>query len=184
LRLGTSAAQSRKSVFFIDLRDRYGLTQVVFIPKDSPQAHETANKLGNEFVILVKGKVNPRPKGTENPNLPTGLVELDATSVEILNPSEVPVFEIDDNLDVSEELKLAYRYLDLRRPSMLKGLLLRHQICKLSEFLEQQNFVEIETPIFNQIYPGKARGIFWFHLGLIRASSLLFRNRRNYSNRF
>ncbi len=145
-------------LIFIDIRDRYGITQVVFIPKESPKTHELANKLGNEFVIRVTGKVNPRPKGTENPNIPTGQIEVDAADLEIINPSEVPVFEIDDNLEVSEELRLVYRYLDLRRPSVLKGLLLRHQICKIIRgFLEKENFVEVETPILTKSTPEGAR---------------------------
>ncbi len=145
-------------LIFIDIRDRYGLTQVVFIPKENPHVHELANKLGNEFVIAVKGKVGLRPKGTENTNIPTGQVEVSATHLEILNSSQVPVFEIEDSLEVSEELKLAYRYLDLRRPSVLKGLLLRHEVCRIiRNFLEKQKFIEVETPILTKSTPEGAR---------------------------
>ncbi len=145
-------------LIFIDIRDRYGITQVVFIPKENPQAYEIANKLGNEFVIAVKGKVNPRPRGTENPKILSGQIEIAATDLKILNPSLVPVFEIDDNLEVSEELKLTYRYLDLRRPTVLRGLLLRHQVCRIiRRVLEKENFVEVETPILTKSTPEGAR---------------------------
>src|SRR4030042_1643096 len=102
-------------LIFIDTRDRYGLTQVVFIPKESGQAYTQAQDLRNEFVIKARGIVNKRPQGTVNPKLPTGEVEVLAKELEILNPSLNPPFEIEEGLSISEEVRLKYRYLDLRR---------------------------------------------------------------------
>jgi aspartyl-tRNA synthetase len=145
-------------LIFIDMRDRYGLTQVVFNPKENPQIKTEAEKLRPEFVIRLQGKVNLRPKGTENPKIPTGEVEVVATELEILNPAQTPVFEIDDSISVSEELQLAYRYLDLRRPVSLNALLLRHKICKfIRDYFDENGFVEVETPILTKSTPEGAR---------------------------
>jgi len=145
-------------LIFIDIRDRYGLTQVVFNPKENPQVKELAEQLRPEFVILLKGKVGLRPKGTENHKIPTGEVEVVAAYLEILNRAETPTFEIDDAIEVSEELKLTYRYLDLRRPTVLSGLLLRHKICQyIRSFFDKENFVEVETPILTKSTPEGAR---------------------------
>src|SRR3989344_9001780 len=115
---------------FIDLRDRYGITQVVFNPDKVPGLQEKAKKLGSEFVILVKGKVSKRPKGTENKGLPTGAVELIAEELEILNESAVVPLEVKENTNASEEVRLKYRYLDLRRHSLQKNIILRHKVVK------------------------------------------------------
>ncbi|MDP2939016.1 MAG: aspartate--tRNA ligase [Candidatus Omnitrophota bacterium] len=145
-------------LIFIDIRDRFGLTQVVFVPQENPKTYEMAAKLGNEFVISVKGKVNLRPKGAENPKLSTGEIEIVAQDLQILNPSQVPVFEIDETTEVSEELKLAYRYLDLRRQNVLKGLILRQQVFRICRsFLEGEDFIEVETPILTKSTPEGAR---------------------------
>jgi len=145
-------------LIFIDLRDRYGLTQVVFVPSVSSEAHKMAQTLGPEFVVKVTGKVSMRPVGTINPVLSTGEVELTATHLEILNPSLVPVFEIDDTIEASEELRLAYRYLDLRRPKVQEAFLLRHKLCGIVRgFLNQENFLEIETPVLTKSTPEGAR---------------------------
>ena len=145
-------------LIFIDIRDRYGLTQVVFIPSVSPEAHKVASILGPEFVIQVTGKVGLRPKGTENPKMPTGEVEIAATELIILNKSQVPVFEIDDTIDVSEELRLTYRYLDLRRTKILENFLIRHKLClAIRNFLAKEKFLEVETPVLTKSTPEGAR---------------------------
>src|SRR5690242_6590922 len=110
-----AARRDHGKLIFIDIRDRYGITQVVFIPSVSKDAHATASKLGPEFVVRVTGTVNVRPDKMVNKDIPTGEIELCATGLEILNESKVPVFEIDENKDVSEEVKLEHRYLDIRR---------------------------------------------------------------------
>jgi len=146
-------------LIFIDIRDRYGLTQVVFHPKDNAEAHKVAQELRSEFVILVKGKVGRRPKGTENPKLATGLVEVAANYLQILNPAEALPFEIDDTtIEVSEETRLPYRYLDLRRPQLQNNLILRHKLCKvIRDFLDAEGFIEVETPILTKSTPEGAR---------------------------
>lgn len=145
-------------LIFIDIRDRYGITQVVFVPSVSPEAHKTAEGLGPEFVIQVKGKVAVRPPKMVNSKISTGEIELCATHLEILNSSEVPVFEIDDTTEVSEELRLTYRYLDLRRTKVVEALRLRHEFCRaIRTFLTQEQFLEIETPILTKSTPEGAR---------------------------
>ena len=143
---------------FIDIRDRYGITQVVFIPSVGPEAHKTAQELGPEFVIKVTGHVSVRPAKMVNPKIGTGEVELAATKLEILNRSQVPVFEIDDAVEVSEELRLAYRYLDLRREKLLNALMVRHQLCFAArDFMNNNGFLEIETPVLTKSTPEGAR---------------------------
>ncbi len=145
-------------LIFIDIRDREGLTQAVFIPKDSPEAHKLAQDLRSEFVIKLSGLVNPRPQGTINPKLSTGEVEILVKDLVILNPSSTPPFEIDDTLEVSEENRLKYRYLDLRRPRMLSNFLLRHKLYSIIRpFLNSQGFIESETPILTKSTPEGAR---------------------------
>jgi len=145
-------------LIFIDIRDRFGITQIVFIPKDSPEAHKNAQELRNEFVIRIKGKVNPRPQGTINNKIPTGEVEIVAKELEILNPSLTPPFEILDDLDVTEEMRLKYRYLDLRRKKVLDNFLLRHQLYTIiNNFLPQKGFIACETPILTKSTPEGAR---------------------------
>jgi len=117
-------------LIFIDLRDRFGLTQVVFNPQVAPDAHEIASGLRNEYVIAVTGAVNTRPEGAENPQMSTGQIELEAQSVEILNEAKTPPFYINEEVDVDESLRLKYRYLDLRRSRMQRNVLLRYQIVK------------------------------------------------------
>src|SRR5688572_15725268 len=112
---------------FIDLRVREGLTQVVFNPTSAPDAHQTARDLRSEYCIQVKGTVNARPAGTENPRMSTGEIEVYADGLTILNPSKTPPFYINEPSDVDESLRLRYRYLDLRRPEMQRNLILRHK---------------------------------------------------------
>jgi aspartyl-tRNA synthetase len=145
-------------LIFIDVRDRYGFTQVVFVPSVGKDAHDAAQKLGPEFVVKVTGKVVIRPPKMVNPDVTTGEVELCAEQLEILNSSEVPVFGIDDNIDVAEELRLTYRYLDLRRQKVLRALRMRHQISSVvHRFLGQEQFMEVETPVLTKSTPEGAR---------------------------
>ena len=145
-------------LIFIDLRDRFGLTQVT-IDEDSVDAHDVANQARNEFVLQVKGVVRARPEGFENPNLATGAVEVIVDEVVILNPAKTPPFYVSGNADeVDEALRLKYRYLDLRRPRMYNNLALRHQIVRfIREFLSARDFLEIETPILLKSTPEGAR---------------------------
>ncbi|MDO8580718.1 MAG: aspartate--tRNA ligase [Candidatus Omnitrophota bacterium] len=152
-----AARRDHGKLTFIDIRDRYGLTQVVFIPSVNKQAHETAQKLGPEFVVQITGNVNVRPGKMMNKDLATGEIELCAEGIEILNPSKVPVFEIESE-DVAEDLRLTYRYLDLRRRKVAANLELRHQLCSvIRRFLSEEQFLEIETPVLTKSTPEGAR---------------------------
>lgn len=146
-------------LIFIDVRDRYGLTQVVFIPKECPaDIYEKASQLRSEFVIKLSGTVNKRPAGTINPKLATGEVEILAKELEILNPSNTPPFEIQDDLDITEEVRLKYRYLDLRRNKVFNNLVLRSNLYKIiRSYLGNKAFIECETPILTKSTPEGAR---------------------------
>src|SRR3989338_7835602 len=145
-------------LIFIDIRDRSGLTQAVFLPKDAPQAYDMAQGLRSEYVIKVSGRVNRRPANTINPKLPTGEIEVLAGGLEILNPSLNPPFEIADNIDISEEARLKYRYLDLRRKKVFANLALRSNLYKtIRAFLDERGFLECETPILTKSTPEGAR---------------------------
>ena len=146
------------SLIFIDIRDRDGLTQVVFNPEIAPQAHRTAESFRNEWVIQVSGQVAPRPEGTENPGIATGAIELVASDACVLNESLTPPFYINEESDVEELLRMQYRYLDLRRPGMRDMLVLRHKVVKfIRDFLDQRGFLEVETPILIKSTPEGAR---------------------------
>ena len=145
-------------LIFIDLRDREGVVQVAFNPEISKACHQVADKMRNEYVVRVSGEVAPRPPGTENPKLSTGDVEVIARDTEILNPSRTPPFYINEDVEIEENLRLRYRYLDLRRPQMKKNILLRHQTVKfIRDFLDVNGFIEIETPILIKSTPEGAR---------------------------
>jgi aspartyl-tRNA synthetase len=146
-------------LIFIDLRDGTGLVQVVFNPKVSAEAHETATKLRSEYVLQIIGTVARRPQGTLNPNLPTGEIEINVESARVLNPSKTPPFDItSDGTDVDENLRLKYRYLDLRRMRLHDNLVLRHRVIKfMRDFLDERGFLEIETPIMIKSTPEGAR---------------------------
>ncbi len=145
-------------VIFIDLRDRYGKTQVVFNPEHNAEAHKEASDLRSEYVIAVKGKVNERPEDMINPKLETGEIEVMSDKLEILNTSETPPFEITADTDVSTELRLKYRYLDLRRPVMQKYLTSRHRVCQAArKYFDSNNFIEVETPFLTKSTPEGAR---------------------------
>ncbi|MGB2799961.1 MAG: aspartate--tRNA ligase [Dehalococcoidia bacterium] len=143
---------------FIDLRDRYGLVQVVFNPEISAQVHEVATRLRNEYVVKVSGEVEKRPQGTENPKLATGEVEVVVRDVEILNASKTPPFNVNEDVEVEESVRLKYRYLDLRREKLRDNIILRHRVVKfIRDFLDARGFIEVETPILINSTPEGAR---------------------------
>ena len=143
-------------VIFIDLRDRYGLAQIVIDP-DTKEAFKIAESVRNEFVLRVKCKVRARPEGTVNKNLPTGEVEMLASYLEVLNPSLTPPFMLDDD-SITESIRLENRFMDLRREEMQRNIMLRHEISKnIRNFLDDEKFLEIETPILNKSTPEGAR---------------------------
>ncbi|PIP50865.1 MAG: aspartate--tRNA ligase [Candidatus Portnoybacteria bacterium CG_4_10_14_0_2_um_filter_43_36] len=144
-------------LIFVDLRDRSGLVQLVFLP-DNRMVYEEAGKLRSEWVIEVIGKVKKRPDKMVNDKIPTGGVEVEVRDLKILNPSATPPFEISDEAEVNEELRLKYRYLDLRRPKMRRNLVVRHKVIKLiRDFLDKQGFTEVETPVLTKSTPEGAR---------------------------
>ena len=143
---------------FIDLRDFSGLMQVVFNEDTAPEAHAIAGDLRSEWVVKVKGTVQERRAGAENPDLPTGTVELIASELTVLSKSETPPFEVEDDLNVADETRLRYRFIDLRRPRMYKNLKLRHDVIQSARnFMTGENFLEIETPILLKSTPEGAR---------------------------
>ena len=153
-----SRRRDHGGLIFIDLRDRYGLTQVVFNPEASAEAHAVASEVRSEYVLEVTGEVRPRPEGTVNPNLETGEIEVDARAVAILSRAETTPFPIRDDIEVDESIRLTYRYLDLRRPLMQQRLMLRAAIVRyIRDFLSERGFVEIETPIMMKSTPEGAR---------------------------
>ncbi len=143
-------------VIFIDLRDREGLVQVVFDP-DLPEVFATAERVRSEYVLKVKGRVRRRPAGTENPDLPTGAIEVLGRELSVLNSAETPPFQLDED-EVNEETRLRYRYVDLRRPAMQKRLQMRARVSRtLRRFLEDNGFLDIETPMLTKATPEGAR---------------------------
>lgn len=145
-------------VIFIDLRDRYGKTQIVFNPEHNSEAHKAASVLRSEYVISVKGKVEERPHGMANPDLDTGDIDVKVDKLEILNTSETTPFEITGDTEVSTELRLKYRYLDLRRPLMQKYLSARHKVYQVTrQYFDKNNFIEVETPFLTKSTPEGAR---------------------------
>lgn len=145
-------------LIFIDLRDRYGITQIVFDPAVSKEAHAAAEKLRREDVIQVVGKVKRRKEGMENPKLKTGDIEVYVEKINIINKAKTPPLEVDDRIVASDELRLKYRYLDLRRPVMQKHLVLRHEVIKsVHEFFDKHNFIEVQTPLLVKSTPEGAR---------------------------
>lgn len=153
-----SARRDHGNLIFIDLRDAYGITQCVFDPKSDPDIHKKGEGLRSEFVVRIEGAVEARPAGTQNEKIPTGMIEVRAHKLDIFNKSLTPPFEITDDTAVAEELRLKYRYLDLRRPGMQNNLRLRHKVCKLArDYFDERNFVEVETPILTKSTPEGAR---------------------------
>lgn len=145
-------------VTFIDLRDRFGLVQVVANPEISQDAHNSLVDVRPEWVLQVQGVVRARPEGSQNPNLPTGDIEVEAQQVQILNPARTPPFLINKEEDVDEHTRLRYRYLDLRKERMKENLVLRHKVVKfIRDFLSDRGFIEVETPILFKTTPEGAR---------------------------
>ncbi len=145
-------------VIFVDLRDREGLVQVVFNPDLGPAAHGEAHRIRLEFVLALRGRVRLRPEGMANPDLATGEVEVLATDLEILNEAKTPPFLLDGSTDVSENVRLKYRYLDLRRPELQKNLFLRSQVAaETRQYFRGQGFIEVETPFLTKSTPEGAR---------------------------
>ncbi len=145
-------------LIFIDMRDRYGITQVVFEPGFDKDAHAAAAALRSEFVISIEGKVRKRPEGTENPSLPTGQVDVMVNKLVILNEAKTPPFPIKEDLETSEDVRLKYRYLDLRRPPLQQNLLMRHKMYQVvRKYFDANKFVEVETPVLMKSTPEGAR---------------------------
>lgn len=145
-------------VIFIEIRDRHGITQVVFEPTFNPQAHAAAKDLRSEYVISVEGVVRKRPADTDNPELPTGHIDVMVNNLMVLNEAETPPFPIKDEIDTHEDLRLKYRYLDLRRPALQKNLMLRHKMYLLTrKYFDENGFVEVETPVLMKSTPEGAR---------------------------
>lgn len=145
-------------IIFIDLRDREGITQVVFDPSHDAASHELADNVRNEYVIAVSGKVRPRPEGMTNPKLPTGEIEVICNWIEVLAKSETPPFMIEDDIDAGEIVRLTHRYLDLRRPEMFRNFRLRHRVAQATRtYFDSQGFIEVETPMLTKSTPEGAR---------------------------
>ena len=145
-------------VIFVDLRDREGLTQVVFNPLVDKKIHAKAHAIRNEYVLAVRGKVDPRPAEMVNPKLKTGEIEVAVTELKILNAAKTPPFLIEDEIDASETVRLKYRHLDLRRSAMQKNLILRHQVtAAVREYLNKNSFLDLETPFLTRSTPEGAR---------------------------
>jgi aspartyl-tRNA synthetase len=153
--------QSRRDhggLVFVDLRDRYGLTQIVFDPKADESAHKLADQLRREFVIAAKGKIRARGEGLENPKLATGEIEIIIDKLEILSKAKTPPIEIDERIDANEDIRLQYRYLDLRKPGVSKNIVFRHKVVKVvRDFFDENGFIEIETPMLAKATPEGAR---------------------------
>ncbi|WP_031515591.1 aspartate--tRNA ligase [Desulfofalx alkaliphila] len=145
-------------LIFVDLRDRTGIVQVVFSPEVDKNSFHKAEAIRSEWVLAVKGKVYGRPEGTANPKMITGMVEVYADKLIVLNKAKTPPFYIEDGIDVDENLRLKYRYIDLRRPEMQEAMILRHRASKaVRDFLDRNNFLEIETPMLTRSTPEGAR---------------------------
>jgi len=154
----TMRRRDHGGLIFVDLRDREGIAQVVFDPEKSPDAHAKAEHVRNEFVLAVKGQVLARPEGTTNPAMKTGEVEVLVTECRVLNRAKALPFTLDEHVDVAENIRLKHRYLDLRRPSLQRNLLLRSRVSEITRvFLSKNGFIEVETPYLTKSTPEGAR---------------------------
>ena len=152
------SSRDHGGVIFIDLRDRYGMTQVVFNPTHRKAAHDAAERFRSEWVIAVHGAVHHRPEGMVNPKMATGEIEAYADEVELLNEAQTPPFEIDDALEIAPETRLRYRYLDLRRPARQQALIFRSDLFRLiRNYFAERRFVDVETPLLTKSTPEGAR---------------------------
>ena len=153
-----NARRDLGNLIFVDLRDREGITQIVFDPQVNEETHERAHILRNEWVVAVKGIVSSRLQGQENPKLPTGAVEVKVTDLRILNRTETPPFQVDGAVDASETLRLKYRYLELRRKRVFENFRRRHLMTALvRDYLNRRGFIEVETPFLTKSTPEGAR---------------------------
>lgn len=145
-------------IIFVDMRDREGLVQVVFNPEFGQESHAEAHKIRSEYVLAIKGRVRLRPEGMENPELKTGAIEVMATDLDILNESATPPFLLDSNVEISESIRLKYRYLDLRRPELQNKLMLRSKVAiETRSYMKDKGFIEVETPFLTKSTPEGAR---------------------------
>ena len=145
-------------VVFIDLRDRSGIVQIVFNPETEAELHQRAQKIRSEYVLQIKGDVRKRPAGTENQSIPTGQIEIIAKELTVLNECKQLPFMVEDDTDASESLRFKHRYIDLRRPSIQKNIILRHKVTKIiRDYLDAKGFLDIETPILTKSTPEGAR---------------------------
>ena len=145
-------------LIFIDLRDREGIVQLALDPDRDLASHQKAEQVRTEFVLAARGKVSPRPEGTVNPKMKTGEVEIEISELLILNRSETPPFMLDEFTEVAENIRLKYRYLDLRRPTLQKNMMMRHLVAKtVRNYFDEQGFIEIETPVLTKSTPEGAR---------------------------
>ena len=145
-------------VIFIDLRDREGLTQVVFNPDINAQVHAKAHALRSEYVIGIRGRVEARPEGMLNPNMKTGSIEVMVDELRILNAAQTPPFQIEDQIDVGEAIRLKHRHLDLRRPRLQNNIIVRHKTAEaVRNYLNRNGFLDIETPVLTRSTPEGAR---------------------------
>lgn len=153
----TNRRRDHGGVIFVDLRDREGIVQVVFNPDAGGKIHNDAHKIRSEYVLAVKGKVRKRPEGMENPELSSGGIEVIVSDLEILNESKTPPFSFDDE-EISENVRLKYRYLDLRRPAIQKNLFLRSKLAAATRrYFDENGFIEVETPFLGKSTPEGAR---------------------------
>lgn len=153
-----SKRRDHGGLIFVDLRDRFGMTQIVFNPEKGKELHKEAEKIRLEYVLQVKGKVIPRPAGTENTKIPTGEIEVEALELKILNASEQSPFEISEDSFVSDDVRLKYRFLDLRRKVMQRNLKFRYDVSRLARtYFDDQGFMEVETPVLTKSTPEGAR---------------------------
>ena len=145
-------------LIFIDLRDRSGVVQIVASPDHNMESFHKAEDVRNEYVLCVRGKITERDADAINPSLAPGRFEMYCAELRVLNPAKTPPFYIQDNIDVDENIRLRYRYLDLRRPEMQRNLILRHRVTKaMRDFLDNRDFLEIETPMLTKSTPEGAR---------------------------
>jgi len=178
-----SKRRDHGGLIFIDLRDRDGIAQIVFDPERSPAPHDKAGSVRNEYVLAVKGTVALRPEGTLNPKMKTGEVEVLVTECKLLNPSKALPFTLDGFVDVAENIRLKYRYLDLRTGSLQANIVLRSRVAQLTRtFLVDNGFLEIETPFLTKSTPEGARD-FLVPSRINKAISTRCRSRPSFSSR-
>ena len=145
-------------IIFMDLRDKHGITQIVFDPERNSETHREAHELRGEYCVKITGKVSGRPEGTINKKITTGEIEVEVDKIEVLSESDTPPFEIKDDITISEDVRLKYRYLDLRRANMQKKLEIRHRVNKyITDFLDSEGFISVETPMLTKSTPEGAR---------------------------